>query len=164
MQTLLKLVLVLLLLTACTLRPPFERDADYSSVPYPRDAILLDPLPIGDRLVWGGEVIALKNRKDRTTIEVLAYPLDARRRPMLDEPSRGRFLVEQAGYLEAADFPKRRLVTIYGKLKRKIVGKVGEATYHYPLLEADKIHPWTLTESGLGWGKVHFGIGISISN
>ncbi len=164
MQTLLKLLVLLVLLTACASAPPFERDANYKPQPYPRDIILKDPLPVGDRLVWGGEVIALENLKDRTRIEILAYPLDARRRPMLDEPSQGRFLVEQAGYLEATDFPPRRLVTVYGTLQRQITGKVGEAAYQYPLLEAAKIHRWSLTEPRLGWGNVHFGIGISISN
>ncbi len=164
MQISLKLLMLFALLTACASGPPFERDAYYSPQPYPRDILQKDPLPIGDHLVWGGEVIALENLKNRTRIEILAYPLDARRRPMRDEPSRGRFLVEQTGYLEAVDFPPRRLVTVYGTLQRKITGKVGEAAYQYPLLEAAKIHRWSLTESGLGWGNVHFGIGISISN
>ncbi len=132
--------------------------------PWPRDIVVLDPFPEGSRMVWGGEIIRVENLPARTRIEILAYPLDGNERPLLDEPSQGRFLVEQEGYLEAADYPSRRLVTVLGVLKRRVDGRVGDAPYRYPLLEAEQIHLWPLRRRGLEWGGIHFGIGVTISN
>ena len=152
------------LLLACAAGPGFRLDDAAAELAAPREVVLMQPFPEGRRVVWGGQIIGMKNLADRSRIELLAYPLDGRQRPTVDEPSLGRFLVDRAGYLEPADYAPGRLLTVTGRLLKRVRGKVGDAPYDYPLIEADEIYLWPLPSEGLSWGGIHFGIGISISN
>ncbi len=158
------LLVLVLVLAGCASGPRFAEDDAAALRPWPRDIVTAKPFPIGKKLVWGGEIVRVENLADRSRLEVLAYPLDPNEKPMLDEPSQGRFLLEKPGYLEPADYPPRRLVTVVGVLKQRIEGKVGDAPYRYPVLEAEHIHLWPKRRPGLEWGGVHFGFGITISN
>jgi outer membrane lipoprotein len=161
LKVLLTLLLVLAFLAGCASGPPFQRNGDQATQPYPQEVVAAEVFPVGKSLIWGGEIIGIENLKDRTRMEILAYPLDSSLRPMRDEPSRGRFMVERLGYLESADYSPRRLVTVNGVLRRVVTGYVGKREYRYPLLEAEEIYLWPLPKPGLGWGSIHFGISIS---
>ena len=74
-------LLACLALAACATTPPLDPAgtlADFG--PHQVDAT--DP-PAGSAVLWGGMIVEVDNRADRTEIEVLAYPLDARQRPRL---------------------------------------------------------------------------------
>ena len=158
------LLLTISVLLACAAGPGFRLDGVASELTVPREVVSMQPFPAGRRIVWGGQIIGVKNLADRSRIELLAYPLDGRQRPIVDEPSLGRFLVDRAGYLEPADHAPGRLLTVTGRLLQRVRGKVGDAPYDYPLVEAEEIYLWPLPSEGLSWGGIHFGIGISISN
>ena len=96
----------------------------------------------GKDFTWGGSVLSIKNLKDRTLIEVMAYPLDGNGRPNLGGGTQGRFLADYPGFLEPTDFPSGQLVTVTGPLLGYKDGKVGEADYRYPALQADQIKHW----------------------
>jgi len=55
----------------------------------------------GKVVVWGGVIIAAKNLKEGTLIEVLQKPTDIGRRPKDIDHSEGRFLALYDGYLPA---------------------------------------------------------------
>ena len=152
------------LLLACAAGPDFRLDDMAAELAAPREVVSMQPFPEGRRIVWGGQTIRMENLADRSRIELLAYPLDSRQRPMVGEPSLGRFLVERAGYLEPVDYAPGRLLTVTGRLLKRVRGKVGGAPYNYPLVEADELYLWPLPSEGLSWRGIHFGIGISISN
>ena len=117
----------------------------------------------GTEVVWGGLIVASRNLSDATELEVLGYPLDREQRPQIDKPAQGRFLAIQSGYLEPADYANGRAITVKGRVEATRRGKIGEAGYTYPVVEAAQIELWP-QEPVRAWGgsRVNFGIGIGI--
>ena len=120
----------------------------------------LDLVNHGD-IAWGGVIVNGKNLSDSTELEVLAYPLDSNNRPSIDEKPTGRFIAVKSGYLEVADYAPGREITIVGKVHRVRDGKVGDAKYTYPILEAQTLNLWS-KERGKSDPQLHFGFGISV--
>jgi len=112
-------------------------------------------------LAWGGVIAAAKNLKDKTELEVVGYPLDSNNRPDNDAKPSGRFFVVQPGYLETADYAPGRLITVVGAVTETRTGTVGEATYVYPVVAANKLHLWS-RYGGRSEPSFHFGLGVGI--
>ena len=93
----------------------------------PQQAVNDLPRMLGRDIAWGGKITAVKNLKDRTEIEAVAYPLDASNRPNEDAKPMGRFIVVHPGYLETADYSSGRLITVVGAVNEVRQGNVGEA-------------------------------------
>lgn len=134
-----------------------------------------DPSVKGKDFTWGGSVLSIKNLKEHTLVEVMAYPLDSKGMPNVGGGTQGRFLADYPGFLEPAEFPSGQLVTVTGPLLGYKDGKVGEADYRYPALQADQIKHWDSSQSqqhpytkpsvniGFGFGSggySNIGIGI----
>lgn len=163
----------LALLSACAQRDT-RPDPALALQQTPAEVLELDPATLRDRsFTWGGAIQTLSNQAEDTRLEILAYPLDQRRRPIKGEPSGGRFLVDMDGFLEPRELPPGTLVTVEGHFKRLVIGKVGESDYLYPLLRGDNLEVWQAgpmpTESarpsvrwsiGVGSGGGGFGVGI----
>lgn len=111
---------------------------------------------------WGGTVIAAVNLKDRTQIEVLAYPLDRAGRPVVTDKPYGRVLLVRDGYLETADYSAGREVTAVGPVTGLTEGRVGEAPLTYAVMQAAQIHLWPKRVPGSDEPRFHFGIGVGI--
>ena len=121
-----------------------------------------DPLVKGQTFTWGGSVISIRNLQDHTLLEVMAYPLDTEGRPRTDLKSQGRFLAHYDGFLEPAEYPVGRLVTVTGPMLGYKDGKVGQADYRYPVLRADQIRSWQQRSSS-SWNSrpaVSVGVGV----
>lgn len=129
----------------------------------------------GKDFTWGGSVISIRNLKDHTLVEVMAYPLDSKGEPSMGSGTQGRFLADHAGFLEPADYPDGQLITVTGSMLGYKDGKVGESDYRYPVLQAVQIKRWDSTQSrqypytkprvnlGFGFGSGGFSnIGIGI--
>lgn len=114
-----------------------------------------------DPVLWGGVILGTQNLADATQIEVMAYPLDRRQRPMLGRDAQGRFLVRYDSYLEPVDYAEGRSITLLGRISGLTDGTVGEAQYQYPTVEASDIHLWNENEPGAKPGFT-FGIGVNI--
>ena len=121
-----------------------------------------DPSVKGRVFTWGGSVIGIRNLKDRTLLEVMAYPLGSDGKPYTDRKSLGRFIADYRGFLEPAEYPVGRLVTITGSMLGYLDGKVGEADYRYPALQVDDLRLWDLPAATTGRKrpKVNVGVGI----
>jgi len=105
--------------------------------------ILKDPEGYKGKVVlWGGVIIAAKNRKEGTLIEVLQKPTDIGRRPKDIDRSEGRFLALYDGYLDVAIYAQGREVTVAGEIKGKRVLPLDEIEYTYPLISVKEIHLW----------------------
>ncbi len=113
-------------------------------------------------VAWGGLIVASKNLKDKSELEVVGYPLDSERRPDHDAKPTGRFLVIQSGYLEITDYAPGRLVTVVGTVMETRTGPVGESIYVYPVVTASKLRLWPKLSSSHGEPSFHFGIGVGI--
>ncbi|WP_457672985.1 Slp family lipoprotein [Thiolapillus sp.] len=115
----------------------------------------------GRDFTWGGSVLSLKNLPDHTLVEVMAYPLDSQGQPDAGATPLGRFLADYPGFLEPVEFPSGQLVTVTGPLLGYRDGKVGEADYRYPVLQADQVKRWHEDSRQLQTRpNVHFGFGF----
>jgi outer membrane lipoprotein len=67
-------------------------------------------------VLWGGSIVELRQFERYAELEVVAYPLDAQQRPLLDAPEQGRFVALRAGTLDPREFHGGRFVTLRGPI------------------------------------------------
>lgn len=145
-----------LTLSACVPAPVLKPAAAPVTVT-PADAAALAERYRGSEVVWGGELLEVRNREQASEFVVLAYPLDAGQRPQRGESSMGRFIAILPGYVERYDYPSHRYITFAGTLDGSRDEPVGEQQYHYAVLKADTWHLWPPDFDQRHW---HFSIGI----
>ena len=152
------LTILLFLLTACASAPSFNTlDVDPLLTP---QGVAAKPQPAtGKSVQWGGTIVSTTNLKGSTQVEVLAYPLDSDGRPKSDGTAQGRFILERAGYLEPASYAAGRQVTVVGTVSGTRSGRVGEANYVYPVVDAKQLHLWDPARTGFG-SSTFFGFGV----
>ena len=97
---------------------------------------------IGQKVRWGGTIIQVENFTRQTAIEILSRPLSEDGKPDEDSPGEGRFLAIIDGFAEPAEYPRGRLITVYGELTGKRIKAVGEYPYHYPEVRLETLHIW----------------------
>lgn len=117
----------------------------------------------GHKVRWGGVIVSSSNLQDASQLEVLSYPLDEDGRPQRDEEPLGRFIAQKSGYLETLDYAPGRLVTVTGPVQTTRTGKLGEAQYTYPVINADEMQLWQ-TRAPRAEPRFHFGIGVGIGH
>ena len=126
-------LLILILTTGCSsvLSKTALKDVDRSiTVP----AVQANPASYtGKTVVWGGRIVSTKNLKDVTVIEVLESRLSIMDIPS-DEKSRGRFLIEAPGYLDALTYKHDMEITVAGVIKGVEDKTIGKMSYSYPVL------------------------------
>jgi len=156
-------LLGVLLLAGCAGTAP--NDATPGLARVPPDTVVADvPRYQGQRLEWGGQIVAVHNLHNRTELEVLAFPLSSAGRPDPTATPQGRFLAVRGGFLEPADYAPGRLVTVSGVVGPAREGTVGEARYLYPTISAEVLRLWDLEPPGYS-GPVPFGtIGIGVGS
>jgi outer membrane lipoprotein len=155
-------LLAVLLIAGCATKPRFETTAINTDVT-PQMALRNFNAAQGREVLWGGVVVNSSNLADATQIEVLAYPLDDRQRPNTDRSPIGRFLAVNPGYLETADFAPGRLITVRGTVEDQMTGKIGEASYTYPVVEMTDNQLWQREQTAdFSRPRVNFGIGVMI--
>jgi len=151
------ILLVMLLLGGCATGPSYSTEGVELTVT-PQQAIAEADVLRGKSILWGGIIINSSNLKDRTRLEILAYPLDSSQYPQTDSTPLGRFLLFKDGYLETVDFSPGRKVTVRGSLDGTESGKVGDTNYTYPLVRSQDIYLWS--RAGRSEPRVHFGVGV----
>ena len=149
------------LLSACASTPEFDTSHVDRSLT-PKSVIAEPEASRGKVALWGGMILDTRNLKDTTQIEVLAYPLNASNKPMLESKPLGRFIIKHSGYLEPATYAQGRHLTVLGSVSGKHSGKVGETSYDYPVISDRQLHLWPLA-SDRSRTNVHFGIGVGVS-
>ena len=151
---------IALLLAGCAQLPTFDtRDVDRSLLPTQVSASIKTHR--GQLVMWGGSILSGKNLQNTTRLEVLAYPLDSDGWPERDQKPLGRFILEQQGYLETADYAKGRVITVVGRVIGLEHGKVDESAYDFPLIQVRQLHLWQQSDRKSGT-RFHFGIGVMI--
>jgi len=154
------LITCLALLAACATGPRFET-GDTRPIT-PNEAVANIDAARSSRVAWGGRIINTRNLKDSTEIEVLGYPLDDDGRPDTGAAAQHRFLLVHPGYLESADYRPGRLVSAAGTVTGIREGLVGEASYRYPALAAERIYLWPTSQPRSRGSNVHFGVGVGV--
>lgn len=151
----------LLALAACAPAPIYKTAPNaVASAPF---EVAQSPEQFANRqVVWGGRIVAVTNLADHSEVEILAYPLDRSQRPKANDSGNGRFIAVMPGYVEPLDYPSGGLMTISGNLAGSRAGKVGQADYVFPLVQAEQSHVWTAEEMGKGKNNIHFGVGVGV--
>jgi len=161
----LRLVLLLLaaaLLAACAGGPRYDTSTVDTSLTAAKVGATPDSYT-GIPVVWGGVIVATRNQPDYTELEILSYPLDGAQRPDTRRAEQGRFLARYAGYLEGVDYAAGRRVTINGRIETTLPGKVGDAPYTFPLLQAKDVYLWPRDSETPSSPQFQFGIGVIFS-
>jgi len=114
----------------------------------------------GQLVAWGGVIMRVEPLSGKTRIEVLAYPLDRYGAPDTQAASQGRFLVIHSGFLEPADYAPGRWLSAVGRIGQAQTGNIGEASYLFPVLQAEQLHLWPVSGGSRSNTQFHFGIGI----
>lgn len=151
--------LALLVLAGCATAPPVPVEAARADLP-PYRVASMDAVP-AESVVWGGSIVEVQNLADVTEIEILAYPLDRRFRPVIRERTEGRFILQLPGYVEALDYPHGRFVTVRGKLRGLRESKIDDADYVHPVVEVEDLHLWP-RNFPYEEPRVSFGIGVGV--
>ena len=136
-------VLALAALAACS--PPFPKELlarVEADAPFP--ALFREPdRYIGKLVILGGTIVATKNLKEGTRIEVLQRPLDSETRPVFTDETGGRFLVVTQQFLDDGVYQRGRPITIIGEVAQPQVLPLGELEYRYPVVHAQALHLWS---------------------
>jgi outer membrane lipoprotein len=156
-------LLMLAMLASCASAPRFDTDGINQALT-PQSAAAQASGDMGNRVIWGGTIVAAHNETQYTELEVLAYPLDGSQRPRLGQRPEGRFRARWNGYLETADYAPGRQLTVKGSLLAPVAGTVGEAGYVFPVVAAEQLELWSQAPASGGRPNVHFGIGVVIGN
>lgn len=96
----------------------------------------------GQAVRWGGVVMGMQNLKDETRIEILARPLDSEGQPRSVDRNLGRFIARVPHFIDPANYPREREVTVSGKVAGTLDRTIGEHPYTYILVDASLVHLW----------------------
>lgn len=110
----------------------------------------LDSIPDGDSqradgtlVRWGGSIASVTNRPDGSTlVEIVSRPLYRGGRPIHDDRSYGRFLALLDEFLDPEIVTAGRDMTVLGSLTGKMLGKVGESDYVFPIVAIRDYRFW----------------------
>ncbi len=153
------LLLTLALMGGCASSPKVADNAERGITPI--QAAEAESLPAGEKpLQWGGVIVETSNLADTSELQILAYPLKSNGRPDTTAAPNGRFIARQTGYLESVDYRTGRQVTATGPVTGKREGQVGEATYTFPVMQADELVLWPEESTREAKPRVNFGVGV----
>ncbi len=136
------LLAAIALSTGCSVVPDdIDLPDDTNLVSYNR-AVTGGDSVIGQTARWGGIIVGVENKPEKTFVEIVNFPLNHYGKPNASEETIGRFKVAMDGFVDPIHFEKGRLVTFVGEVQKPIAGMVGEQPYMYPLLNGDNYHMW----------------------
>jgi len=116
----------------------------------------------GSLVVWGGQIVAVRNLAEHTEISLVSLPLDSGDRPVTDAEPGPRLIIQQPGFLEPVNYAPGRFVTVLGTVQGIEESQVGEFWLAQPRLLAESIHLWP-TDMRRWTERTRFSIGIGIS-
>ncbi|MBU2979770.1 Slp family lipoprotein [Alteromonas sp. C1M14] len=132
----------LTILSGCTIVPDDIAVPEGTNLVSYNKAVTGGDAVIGKTARWGGVIVGVENKENKTLVEVVNFPLNHYGRPNTREETIGRFKVEMEGFVDPIHFEKGHAVTFVGEVRRPIAGMVGEQPYMYPRLAGENYHLW----------------------
>ena len=127
----------------------------------------------GQQARWGGIIVGVENKPNKTFIEVAQFPLNHYGKPSTRGETAGRFKVQVDGFVDPIVFEEGREATFLGTLTTPVSGLVGEQPYIYPTIIADDYHLWRKRDVydvdpwfynyHMGWYSPYYGFGTFYS-
>ena len=151
---------ILVLLTGCASTPIFDT-SEVNPALTPKLILEAPVANLGRTALWGGTILDIKNLKNSTRIEILAYPLDSIQRPDLDDKPIGRFIVHNEAFLDPVSFSQGQSISVLGKIAESQGASIGESSYNYPVIHAQQVHLW-LKKKNQTQSNFTFGFGFSL--
>lgn len=113
----------------------------------------------GKVAMLGGRIVDITPQAEGTEIVVLQFPLSTSDKPLLDQPSEGRFLIVSPEFLDPAVYPKLTPLTVVGEITGHTVRTIGDYPYTLPVLRPIEIKAWPARSWGGRSPAVHVGVG-----
>ena len=88
----------------------------------------------GQVVRWGGKILEVRNLPQATEVEVLATALGDDGVPATGGGALGRFIAKIPDFLDPAEYPKDRRITVAGRVTGSRTRSVGEYPYTYPVV------------------------------
>ena len=138
-------LLTTLLLASCASQVPITIRQPPPDNPV-LDKVRSNPAGFQSRQVrWGGEILAIQNRKNVTVLTVLARPLSKDGEPRSTDSSQGRFIAQIPAFVDPKVYTTGRNVTVRGTLTGTETHLVGKHPYIYPVVKATDWYLWPET-------------------
>lgn len=131
--------LALLALSGCAIVPTPIAGKDFAPLT-PQQAT--EQNAHGTRVRWGGEIIKVEPKTERTCFEILSRALYADARPNRRDESDGRFIACGQGFYDPEVYKKGRDITVTGQVVGTEQHKVGEHEYTYARVDAEGVYLW----------------------
>lgn len=96
----------------------------------------------GEKVRWGGTIVKVINLENKTLIEVLSRNLTSKGEPKSSSQGQGRFMASIDGFIDPAEYPEKRKITITGHIAGIKEQPVGEYLYHYPVVTTEAFYLW----------------------
>jgi outer membrane lipoprotein len=96
----------------------------------------------GERVRWGGDIVATRPSAQETCFEIVSKPLDSAARPADGDSTEGRFIACAPGFYDPAVYAANRAITVVGTLGEPVTRRVGEYDYRFPLVHAEAVYLW----------------------
>lgn len=153
--------LLAMVLGGCATAPAFTA---LPAAPAPAPYLVAEaPLQWQDQpVVWGGMILEVRNFPRHSEIEVLAYPLDTKQRPLLEKADHGRFIAVFPGYVEPRDYPEGRFLSLIGRITGERRGSLRGAMYVWPEIDVDQLHLWPRDFRTGPRFRVGIGVGVTL--
>lgn len=137
------LILISLLLGACSTLPPAFKDPHITNISYAE--VNADIKSYKKTLVrWGGVIVDVKSDENFSWMEVIFYPLDYYGRPKINKPSEGRFVIKSPEFLDPKNYAKNREIIAVGIIEGKTEHTDSHMSSSLPLIKATAIHLWPI--------------------
>jgi outer membrane lipoprotein len=126
----------------CASQVPRELRSDAPETLAPR-AVQADPVRhLGREVLWGGEILAVRNASSFTDIELYARPLARDAEPRVSGGDGVRFIARVHSFLDPAEYQAGKRLSVRGHLAPPETRPIGEFPYRYPLVDVAVFHLW----------------------
>ncbi len=140
------LIFSVLLFSGCAIVPDSLEVPEGTSLISYTKAVTSGANAQGQTARWGGLIVGVENKPDKTFVEIVHFPLNNYGKPNRGAETTGRFKAQIDGFVDPIVFEEGRLITFLGKLVAPTAGMVGEQPYIYPTLLVDDYHIWRKQE------------------
>ena len=129
------------LLAACSTVPqPLQGEFNQIT---PREAAQMDST--GAPVRWGGRIVQVEPKENRTCFEIISTRLNANGRPYwAADDTGGRFIACRDGFYDPAVFEKNREISFTGRIDGYENRHIGGYDYRFPHVAADVVYLWPI--------------------
>ncbi|GEA13373.1 Slp family lipoprotein [Alteromonas sp. KUL49] len=135
-------ILSVLFFTGCAIVPESIKVENEEGLVSYTQAVTTSATSMGKPARWGGVIVGVENKPDKTYVELVHFPLNNYGKPIQRAETIGRFKAELEGFVDPILFEEGRSVTFLGTLDAPLAGMIGEQPYSYPIIQAEDYHMW----------------------